>query len=252
MKYLEIFTVESNIALNKTCFLLVLRSPVSLETVAAGQFVSIEVKGEDERILRRPISIHDVDKTNNLLYLVVQRIGKATNRLAEIKKNDEISLVFPLGNGFAIEGEKPLLIGGGVGTAPLYLLAKEFKSRGIVPDILIGARTNEQLFLTNRYSALGNLSISTEDGSVGERGLVTQNSVLKKDFDVIYSCGPTSMMRAVADLAKKRNIKCYLSLENRMACGIGACLCCVNENKEGHNVCVCTDGPVFLSDDIKL
>lgn len=252
MKHLENFIVENNISLNKDCFLLALKSPINLQEIKPGQFVNVEVKDIADRILRRPISIHDIDIENNILYLVVQKIGKATKKLASIKKGEQVSIIFPLGNGFKVEGNNPLLIGGGVGTAPLLLLAKEFKRKNVNPTILIGARTNEQLFLTNRYNAIGTLSISTEDGSVGEKGLVTQNSILNNNFDVIYCCGPTPMMKAVSSLAKQRNIKCYVSLENRMACGIGACLCCVNEDKDGHNVCVCTQGPVFDSMDIKF
>lgn len=252
MKHLEEFTVENNISLNRDCFLLALKSPISLQEIKPGQFVNVEVKDVADRILRRPISIHDVDLEKNILYIVVQKVGKATKKLSSVNKGEQLSIIFPLGNGFDIEGKNPLLIGGGVGTAPLLLLAKEFRRKEITPTILIGARTNEQLFLTNRYNAVGNLSISTEDGSVGEKGLVTVNSILNNDFDVVYCCGPTPMMKAVSEWAKERNIKCYVSLENRMACGIGACLCCVNETKDGHNVCVCTEGPVFNSMDIKL
>lgn len=252
MKHLEEFTVENNISLNRDCFLLALKSPISLQEIKPGQFVNVEVKDVADRILRRPISIHDVDLEKNILYIVVQKVGKATKKLSSVNKGEQLSIIFPLGNGFDIEGKNPLLIGGGVGTAPLLLLAKEFGRKEITPTILIGARTNEQLFLTNRYNAVGNLSISTEDGSVGEKGLVTANSILNNDFDVVYCCGPTPMMKAVSEWAKERNIKCYVSLENRMACGIGACLCCVNETKDGHNVCVCTEGPVFNSMDIKL
>ncbi|MDY6393938.1 MAG: dihydroorotate dehydrogenase electron transfer subunit [Synergistales bacterium] len=252
MKHLEEFTVENNISLNRDCFLLALKSPISLQEIKPGQFVNVEVKDVADRILRRPISIHDVDLEKNILYIVVQKVGKATKKLSSVNKGEQLSIIFPLGNGFSTEGKNPLLIGGGVGTAPLLLLAKEFRRKEITPTILIGARTNEQLFLTNRYNAVGNLSISTEDGSVGEKGLVTANSILNNDFDVVYCCGPTPMMKAVSEWAKERNIKCYVSLENRMACGIGACLCCVNETKDGHNVCVCTEGPVFNSMDIKL
>ncbi|MEE3413291.1 MAG: dihydroorotate dehydrogenase electron transfer subunit [Bacteroidales bacterium] len=252
MKHLEEFTVENNISLNRDCFLLALKSPISLQEIKPGQFVNVEVKDVADRILRRPISIHDVDLEKNILYIVVQKVGKATKKLSSVNKGEQLSIIFPLGNGFSTEGKNPLLIGGGVGTAPLLLLAKEFRRKEITPTILIGARTNEQLFLTNRYNAVGNLSISTEDGSVGEKGLVTVNSILNNDFDVVYCCGPTPMMKAVSEWAKERNIKCYVSLENRMACGIGACLCCVNETKNGHNVCVCTEGPVFNSMDIKL
>lgn len=252
MKHLEEFTVENNISLNRDCFLLALKSPISLQEIKPGQFVNVEVKDVADRILRRPISIHDVDLEKNILYIVVQKVGKATKKLSSVNKGEQLPIIFPLGNGFSTEGKNPLLIGGGVGTAPLLLLAKEFRRKEITPTILIGARTNEQLFLTNRYNAVGNLSISTEDGSVGEKGLVTANSILNNDFDVVYCCGPTPMMKAVSEWAKERNIKCYVSLENRMACGIGACLCCVNETKDGHNVCVCTEGPVFNSMDIKL
>lgn len=252
MKHLEEFTVENNISLNRDCFLLALKSPISLQEIKPGQFVNVEVKDVADRILRRPISIHDVDLEKNILYIVVQKVGKATKKLSSVNKGERLSIIFPLGNGFSTEGKNPLLIGGGVGTAPLLLLAKEFRRKEITPTILIGARTNEQLFLTNRYNAVGNLSISTEDGSVGEKGLVTTNFILNNDFDVVYCCGPTPMMKAVSEWAKERNIKCYVSLENRMACGIGACLCCVNETKDGHNVCVCTEGPVFNSMDIKL
>ena len=252
MKHLEEFTVENNISLNRDCFLLALKSPISLQEIKPGQFVNVKVKDVADRILRRPISIHDVDLEKNILYIVVQKVGKATKKLSSVNKGEQLSIIFPLGNGFSTEGKNPLLIGGGVGTAPLLLLAKEFRRKEITPTILIGARTNEQLFLTNRYNAVGNLSISTEDGSVGEKGLVTVNSILNNDFDVVYCCGPTPMMKAVSEWAKERNIKCYVSLENRMACGIGACLCCVNETKDGHNVCVCTEGPVFNSMDIKL
>mgnify|MGYP004442772219 CR=1 FL=1 len=252
MKHLENFIVEENKALNAHCFLLKLLSPISLAEVKAGQFVNVMVEDVQDRLLRRPISVHDVDYENNVLYLVVQKIGKATKKLAEIKPKSTLSIVFPLGNGFELKGTKPLLIGGGVGSAPLYLLAKKFYQQGIKPNIIIGARSNEQLFLTNRFNAVGNLSISTEDGSVGEQGLVTSNSMMKQDFDIIYTCGPTPMMKAVANLAKEMGKDCFVSLENRMACGIGACLCCVQENNQGHNLCVCTEGPVFDAKNILL
>ena len=179
MKHLEEFTVENNISLNRDCFLLALKSPISLQEIKPGQFVNVEVKDVADRILRRPISIHDVDLEKNILYIVVQKVGKATKKLSSVNKGEQLSIIFPLGNGFSTEGKNPLLIGGGVGTAPLLLLAKEFRRKEITPTILIGARTNEQLFLTNRYNAVGNLSISTEDGSVGEKGLVTAINDIK-------------------------------------------------------------------------
>lgn len=252
MKRVEDFVVEDKVLLNRTCFLLCLKAPSDLGDVKPGQFVNVQVKDVADRILRRPISIHDVDIEKKRLYIIVQKVGKSTQRLSEIKKNETLSIVYPLGNGFKTESCKPLLIGGGVGVAPLFLLAKEFKKKGVTPTMIVGARTNEQLFLTNRYSTVSTLGISTEDGSVGQKGLVTENVLMEGDYDAIYCCGPTPMMRAVASIAKQKKIRCYLSLENRMACGIGACLCCVNEDKDGHNVCVCTEGPVFEASDIEI
>ncbi len=250
MKYQKELLVTKKTVLNPMCFLLHLKSEEPLCNIQAGQFVNILVKDIADRILRRPISIHDVDYTNNEIIVVVQKIGKATTKLSLINEGDKLDVVFPLGNSFPLIGEKPLLIGGGVGTAPLYYLSKKFNENNIRPTILIGAKTKDQLFLIDKYSAVADVYISTEDGSVGEKGMVTTNSILNQQFTSYLTCGPAPMMKAIAIEAQKRGVDCYVSMENRMACGIGACLCCVTATTKG-NECVCTAGPVFNANDIK-
>ena len=143
-----------------------------------------------------------------------------------------------------------LLIGGGVGSAPLYYLAEQLKKNGNDFVIFIGARAAKDLYRRDAYEALGRVEYTTEDGSLGEKGYVTNHSVLAEKFDGIFTCGPKPMMLAVAKYARENNIACEVSLENKMACGLGACLCCVEDTKEGHK-CVCTDGPVFSIDELK-
>ena len=170
-----------------------------------------------------------------------------------LKVGDKVNTLMPLGNGFtkpATAGKRYLLIGGGVGSAPLYYLAQELAKGGHDFTILIGARSAKDLYLREAYEALGRVEYTTEDGSLGTQGYVTNHPVLNEKFDCIYTCGPKPMMMAVARYARENGIACEVSLENRMACGLGACLCCVEDTKEGHK-CVCTDGPVFSIDELK-
>ena len=140
---------------------------------------------------------------------------------------------------------KVLLVGGGVGTAPMLYLGEALLKQGCKPTFLLGARSKNDLLQLEQFEALGDVYTTTEDGSMGEKGYVTMHSVLKaQKFDMIYTCGPKPMMMAVAKYAKAEGIECEVSLENTMACGVGACLCCVEKTDEGH-VCVCKEGPVF-------
>ena len=156
--------------------------------------------------------------------------------------------MLPLGNGFSMPqtpDEKVLLIGGGVGTAPMLYLGEALLKMGCKPAFLLGARSKNDLLQLEQFEAFGDVYTTTEDGSAGEKGYVTMHSILKGNkFDKIYTCGPKPMMMAVAKYASEHNIECEVSLENTMACGVGACLCCVENTKEGH-VCVCKEGPVF-------
>ncbi len=231
----------------KSTFLL-LQCDEPLEEIKAGQFVQVRVDDAQHTYLRRPISIHDVDYQNRTITLLVQRVGEGTNKMSDIEIGDTLNMIYPLGNGFTIpennEGNV-ILVGGGIGIAPLYYLGKMLKEKGIEPQFLLGGRSKSDLIMLEEFESVGKVYITTNDGSLGEAGFVTQHSIWKeKRFDMIYTCGPKPMMMAVTKIARENNIDCEVSLENLMACGLGACLCCVENTIEG-NVCVCKEGPVM-------
>jgi dihydroorotate dehydrogenase electron transfer subunit len=220
-----------------------------LPEMLPGQFVEVRVDGSPSTFLRRPISINFVDKEKNELWLLVATVGDGTRRLGELQPGDTLNCVLPLGNPFTLHASPvsfhPLLVGGGVGVAPLLYLGAELKRMGFEPTFLLGARTKNDLLMLDEFEKYGRVLITTEDGSEGERGFVTQHSALQQEhFDFIQTCGPTPMMKAVARYARETETECEASLENLMACGLGACLCCVEKTTEG-NLCVCKEGPVF-------
>lgn len=230
-----------------TSVLLRLQTSQPLPPIAPGQFVQVRVDNSPVTYLRRPISIHDVDGTNHEISLLVQIVGEGTRHLAASSVGDPLNLVFPLGCGYTLpdKGESVLLVGGGIGIAPLYYLAKCIAETGIKPVFLLGGKRASDIVRLDAYQGLGETLITTEDGSLGEKGMVTMHSVWKqRKFDKIYVCGPKRMMMAVAEIAKANDVWCEVSLEHMMACGLGACLCCVEDTVEGH-VCVCKEGPVF-------
>ncbi len=222
-----------------------------LPEMRAGQFVELLIAGSSETFLRRPISINYVDKEKGLLWLLIHVVGNGTKYMSELTPGDTINCVLPLGNGFSMpegEGKKVLLVGGGVGTAPLLYYGKCLKEAGHTPSFLLGGRSAGDLMQLDLFEAIGNVYTTTEDATMGEKGFVTNHSILNKEqFDLIATCGPKPMMKAVAAWARTANCECEVSLENMMACGVGACLCCVEKDGEGHNVCVCKEGPVFNS-----
>lgn len=223
-----------------------------LPAMVPGQFVEVRVDGSPSTFLRRPISINFVDREANELWLLVHAVGEGTRTLAHLKEGDVVNVVLPLGHGFTMQASKSyLLVGGGVGTAPLLYLGQELASMGCKPTFLLGARTADDLLQLDLFRRLGEVFVTTEDGSDGERGFVTQHSLwTSASFDRICTCGPKPMMVAVARLAREKGIACEASLENMMACGLGACLCCVEDTTDG-NVCVCKEGPVFSTDKLK-
>ena len=226
---------------------LLLQSDEPLEEIKAGQFVQVRVDDAQHTYLRRPISIHDVDYKNRTITLLVQRVGEGSNKIADTELNDTLNIIYPLGNGFTIpeKNQNAILVGGGIGIAPLYYLGKMLKDKGIEPQFLLGGRSKSDLIMLEDFEAVGKVYITTNDGSLGEDGFVTQHSIWKeKKFDMIYTCGPKPMMMALTKMARENNIDCEVSLENLMACGLGACLCCVENTIEGH-VCVCKEGPVI-------
>ena len=227
--------------------LLRLCTECALPDIAPGQFAQVRVDGSPTTYLRRPISIHDVDYQKNEISLLVQQVGEGTRHLAAVEVGGMINMVLPLGNGFSLpeKGEKVALVGGGIGIAPLYYFAKVLNDKGIRPVLLLGGKSQSDLIRIADYQKRGDTFVTTEDGSLGEKGCVTQHSVWQKQsFDKIYVCGPKPMMKAVAKLAAEKDVCCEVSLENLMACGLGACLCCVEDTVDGH-VCVCKEGPVF-------
>lgn len=217
-----------------------------LPEIFPGQFVQVAVETPGV-FLRRPISINDVDAEANTLDLLVRNAGKGTDALIKCKENSVINILLPLGNGFstdAPQGSRLLLIGGGVGVAPLLYLGKGLKENGFKPEFLLGARSENDLLELDDFKSVGEVHICTEDGSLGTKGLVTAHKVMQEDIYRYYCCGPAPMMKAIAKLAYASGTECEVSLENMMACGLGACLCCVEKTVKG-NVCVCTEGPVF-------
>lgn len=252
-KYLIDLEVTENLHVCDNFIQLKMRSDEDLPPMRPGQFAQIRVDGSSTTFLRRPISINFVDYKKNEIWFLVQLVGDGTRRLSEIKAGEYINVLLPLGNGFTMPekaSEKVLLIGGGAGTAPMLYFGKELNEIGCSPVFLLGARTKNMLLQLDEFSKYGQLYTTTEDGSYGEEGYVTQHSVLtNNDFERIYCCGPKPMMISVAKYAKMNAIPCEVSLENKMACGLGACLCCVENTIEG-NTCVCTKGPVFNIKDL--
>ncbi|MBQ7420444.1 MAG: dihydroorotate dehydrogenase electron transfer subunit [Prevotella sp.] len=247
-KYILDLTVRQTERISSKHVLLRLTDSQPLPEMVPGQFVEVRVDGSETTFLRRPISINFVDKEHNELWLLVATIGDGTRRLGELKIGDTVNCVLPLGNGFTMPqsaSEHVLLVGGGVGVAPLLYMGMQLKRCGMEPTFLLGARTVTDLLMLDEFEKYGRVFVTTEDGSQGEKGFVTNHSVLQKEhFDRICTCGPTPMMKAVASYARKKDIDCEVSLENMMACGLGACLCCVEKTTQG-NLCVCKDGPVF-------
>lgn len=212
-----------------------------------GQFVQVAIDGSKSTFLRRPISICNVE--DGKLWLLVRNAGEGTAWLISRQPGDIVNVILPLGNGFDmnIASDKSiLLMGGGVGVAPLLYYGKRLKEQGASPEFLLAAKTSNDLMLMDEFEKYGVVHISTDDGSKGENGLITQNSVLqKKKYDKIACCGPMPMMKAVASYAIKNDISCEVSLENLMACGVGACLCCVEDTIDMGHICVCKEGPVL-------
>ncbi|WP_321480295.1 dihydroorotate dehydrogenase electron transfer subunit [uncultured Bacteroides sp.] len=244
---LDLFVTEST-KLNANYVLLKMTSPSALPDMLPGQFAELLVSDSPKTFLRRPISVNFLDKERNEVWFLIQIVGDGTRHLAEIPVGNTINVVLPLGNSFTMPqnaSDELLLVGGGVGTAPMLFLGEELAKNGYKPTFLLGARSKEDLLQLDLFAKYGKVYTTTEDGSSGEKGYVTQHSILNKvNYQQIYTCGPKPMMMAIAKYAKERNIDCEVSLENTMACGIGACLCCVEKTNEGH-ICVCTEGPVF-------
>ncbi len=256
-KSVQELEVVSNTRLNSDHHILRLKSGQKLEMIDPGQFVNIKVDHLQSVFLRRPYSIHAVDYEKDTFDILVKGVGEGSKHLLKREVGEKLSVLFPLGKGFTIpdqnrNAEKILIVAGGCGVAPLYYLAQVLKDRSELTT-LIGGRSFDDLVEFEKYTQFGKVITTTEDGSYGERGYVTDHSIFGKDlsqFSRIYTCGPEPMMKAVAAKAYEKGIFCEVSLENTMACGFGVCLCCVTDTVNGHK-CVCTEGPVFNINSLK-
>ena len=241
-------TVVAVERMNDRYVLIRLTHTETLPLMKPGQFVEVRVDHSPQTFLRRPISINYVDTERNEMGLLVATVGHGTHQMATLRAGETLNCVFPLGTPFTLPtspNEHFLLVGGGVGVAPMLFLGQKIKEMGAQPTFLLGARTAADLLEMDLFERAGRVLVTTEDGSAGEKGFVTNHSVLQNEtFDMISTCGPKPMMMAVARYAREKGVACEVSLENLMACGIGACLCCVEKTVEG-NLCACTEGPVF-------
>lgn len=230
---------------------------IQADTIAAqakpGQFISVYTK-DPSRLLPRPISLCEVDREQGRLRIVYRIVGAGTEEFSGYRAGDDITVMGPLGNGFTLKDKKAFLIGGGIGIPPMLELAKQLDCE---KQMVLGYR--DELFLKEEFEPYGSVYVATEDGSAGTKGNV-MDAIRANGLtaDVIYACGPTPMLRALKAYAEENGIECWLSLEEKMACGIGACLACVCKSRDVdphthvHNKRICKDGPVFLAQEVEL
>lgn len=246
MKKINDFEIIASKKLAADYCLLTVATEKKLPDIQPGQFAELEVPHNKNVFLRRPFSISDASAKK--LTFLIKVIGKGTAELANLKLGEKISVICPLGNGFkTILKSKALLVGGGCGIAPLFFLAKILAKAKTAVTVIYGGKKKNDILLTKEFKRQAELLVTTEDGSLGLKGFVTDQ--MKKldlaQFKQIYTCGPEIMMKNVYHLGKEKNIPVQASLESLMGCGIGACLCCVTETKNEGHLCVCQDGPVF-------
>ena len=259
-KFQETVTVVSQKQIGTGIYDLTIQTKEIAAAAKAGQFVSV-YSNDASKLLPRPISLCGIDRKAGTLRLVYRVTGEhtGTEEFSRLQAGDTMKIMGPLGNGFTVEkGRKAILIGGGIGVPPMLQLAKEMKDAGENFQIVMGYR-DAGTFLLDEFKEQGESFVATEDGSVGTKGnvldAIRENHL---DADVIYACGPTPMLRALKAYAEEQNMTCYVSMEERMACGIGACLACVcnSTEKDAHsnvkNKRICKEGPVFNAKEVEL
>ena len=245
--------VVGNVDISTLVKELVLYAPEIAAQAVPGQFLHVRVTSVTYHpLLRRPLSISSVDAELGTVSMIYRIVGQGTACLATLNKNDSVDCMGPLGKGFTLQGQSPLLIGGGMGLAPLVFLAGCLCSRPI--EVLMGGRTEKEMFWVDIFNHMcQNLHITTDDGTLGSKGVtldILPELLQTGKFDMIYTCGPRVMMDGVARLAKQYNIPCQVSLEEYMACGLGGCLSCTCAMNDGSRKKVCTDGPVFWAEEV--
>lgn len=256
MKIKECCTVISQECIAKDIYSMWISTKAIAREAKPGQFVSVYTK-DASRLLPRPISLCEIDREKDALRIVYRIAGDGTREFSRLRAGDTIDILGPLGNGFPLEeakGKRVMLMGGGIGIPPMLETAKAIQGEKI---IVSGYR--DELFLTEELNAAGQLYLATEDGSAGTKGNVLDAVKANRlKADLIFACGPTPMLRAIKAYALDKGIPCWVSMEEKMACGIGACLACVCKSTEVdghsqvHNKRICKDGPVFLSTEVEL
>jgi len=244
---LQLATAIKKSEIADNIFELVLKTELHKYTLRPGQFVHVRVSKSTEHVLRRPISISNIDYDNNEITIVFRAEGAGTRKLAEINEGETLDFLMPLGNGYDITaaagGSHVLIVGGGIGVPPLYELSKQLKERGVKTTHVLGFNIKKVLFYEAEFKNLGETYIATADGTYGSAGFVTD--VIQKlgtDFNQFYACGPKVMLKVLDETMPMDG---FISLEERMGCGFGVCYACVCETKAGGHLKICTDGPVF-------
>lgn len=247
--------VKVNKSLTKDIFELELTGEFPYEKVQPGQFVNVLVGDGMAHPLRRPLSIASSQHEQRTLTLVYRVVGEGTKWLSDRPEGDEIDVQGPLGKGFPISSSpsKVVVVGGGVGIPPLYQLAKILAKQGFKIDIILGFRHKEDAFWITEFAKFGKVTVCTEDGSLGQKGFVTDALGTDENWTTLYSCGPKPMLAALKSHFQGTNIQGYVSLEERMACGVGACWGCTCESASAlETKRICKDGPVFPWEEVLL
>ncbi|MEH7382459.1 dihydroorotate dehydrogenase electron transfer subunit [Bacillus sp. JJ1533] len=255
----EQMKVVSHTQIAEDIFELTLEGALVQEMGEPGQFVHVKVSDGIDPLLRRPISIANIDHQHQECTLIYRKEGLGTRVLSEKNIDQSVDVLGPLGNGFPVdevgEGETALLVGGGIGVPPLYELSKQLVAKGVNVIHVLGFQSKSAVFYEGKFNELGTTYIATVDGSIGTKGFVTDViTTFGITFDTLYSCGPTPMLKALEKAYPDRNA--YISLEERMGCGIGACFACVchlqNDPDGSSYKKVCSDGPVFKVGEVVL
>ncbi|PFO05948.1 dihydroorotate dehydrogenase electron transfer subunit [Bacillus sp. AFS076308] len=253
----ELCKVLSQKEIASDIFELIIHGDLVSQINAPGQFVHLKVSNGLDPLLRRPISISSYDTEQNSLTMIYRKEGKGTSMLAELRPGMHVDILGPLGNGFPVEevstGDTALLVGGGIGVPPLYELSNQLVAKGVKVIHVLGFQTVSAVFYEEEFLKNGETYVATVDGSYGRKGFVTD--VMKElQFDCIYTCGPTPMLRAIEQNYQDKKV--FLSLEERMGCGIGACFACVCKKKNDPTGVsykkVCSDGPVFRAGEVLI
>lgn len=245
MRILSVKEIADNI------FEMVVEGEITADMKVPGQFVHVRVSPYTENVLRRPISIANVDADAQTLTIIFRAEGDGTTKMSRMVVGEYLDVLTPLGTGYPVEAfDHVLLIGGGIGVPPLHELSKQLNAIGVKTTHVLGFNSKKDVFYESEFKALGDTYITTVDGTHGMKGFVTdQIQLLDTDFDQFYACGPKVMLKVLNDTME---IDGYISLEERMGCGIGVCYACVVPKPDGSYAKICTDGPVFKKGEIIL